>query len=290
MNYIYGYRNKINNKWYVGQTTMKLKERHRTHISGATHEKASDYNCLFHRKIREYGIENFELIVLEEVANKEDLDNKERYWIKEKQSFVGDGQGYNTTLGGQKRKDSDDYWDIRCSLNKEQALEIVNLLSSTTIPQTEIAKQYKIHVGIVNQINSGKKYRILQDNEYPIRKKTTTITTKETVEAIIALLKQGYGNVEIANMLGNGLKAGTVSAINIGDKHYQTDIVYPIRKETNSNKDKKTKAKQIKKLLEEGKLNNKQIAEIVGCDPSVVSRINSGNTYKDQNRTYPIRK
>ena len=37
-------------------------ERHRLHISGATHPKASDYNCLFHKKIREYGIDNFELI------------------------------------------------------------------------------------------------------------------------------------------------------------------------------------------------------------------------------------
>lgn len=290
MNYIYGYRNKINNKWYVGQTTMKLKERHRTHLSGATHEKASDYNCLFHKKIREYGIDNFELVVLEEVANKEDLDERERYWIKEKNSFVREGQGYNTTLGGQKRKDSEDYWDIRCLLTKEQALEIIGLLSSTNIPQTEIAKQYGINVGIVNQINSGKKYRFLSDIEYPIRQKVTNTTSEETVEAIITLLKQGYGNVEIANMLGNGLQAGTVSAINNGSKHRRSDIVYPIRKETNKEKSKKDKAEYIKKLLEEGQLNNKQIAEKVGCDPSVVSRINSGSTYKDQNRTYPIRK
>lgn len=290
MNYIYGYRNKINNKWYVGQTTMKLEERHRTHLSSATHEKASDYNCLFHKKIREYGIDNFELSILEEVVNKEDLDERERYWIKEKNSFVREGQGYNTTLGGQKRKNSEDYWDIRCSLTKEQALEIINLLSSTEMPQTEIAKQYNIHVGIVNQINSGKKYRLLQDTEYPIRQKTASFTSEEMVEAIITLLKQGYGNVEIANMLGNGLHAGTVSAINIGDKHRRPNIIYPIRKETNNNKNKKEKSEKIKKLLEEGQLNNKEIAEIIGCDPSVVSRINSGNTYKDQNRIYPIRK
>ena len=45
-------------------------ERHRLHISGATHPKASDYNCLFHKKIREYGIDNIELIVLEEIILK----------------------------------------------------------------------------------------------------------------------------------------------------------------------------------------------------------------------------
>lgn len=52
MNYIYGYRNKITNKWYVGQTSMTVEERHRLHVSSANHEKASDYNSLFHKKIR----------------------------------------------------------------------------------------------------------------------------------------------------------------------------------------------------------------------------------------------
>lgn len=85
-------------------------------------------------------------------------------------------------------------------------------------------------------------------------------------------------------------QAGTVSAINNGSKHRRSDIVYPIRKETNKEKSKKDKAEYIKKLLEEGQLNNRQIAEKVGCNPSVVSRINSGITYKDQNRSYPIRK
>ena len=211
MNYIYGYRNIKNNKWYIGQTSMKLQERHRLHISGATHEQASDYNCLFHKKIREYGIESFELVILEEVENKEDLDKKEQYWIKEKNSFVKNGQGYNLTSGGQYRKDNENYWDIRCALTKEQALEIIGKLQNTNIPQTDLAKQYNINVSIINQINSGKKYRLLKnESQYPIREKIKTITDEETVDTIIALLKEGYGNVEIAKMIGNGLKSGTV--------------------------------------------------------------------------------
>ena len=65
MNYIYGYRNKITNKWYIGQTSMTVEERHRLHLSSSNHEKASDYNTLFHKKIRQYGMNNFELITLE---------------------------------------------------------------------------------------------------------------------------------------------------------------------------------------------------------------------------------
>lgn len=289
MNYIYGYRNKINNKWYVGQTTLPLMERHRLHISGATHPKASDYNCLFHKKIREYGIDNFELIVLEEVENKEDLDSKEQYWIKEKNSFIKNN-GYNLTTGGQSRKQNENYWDNRCLLTPEQAQEVINLLFSTNIPQTEIAEQFKVSRSIINQINSGKKYRLLKDEEYPIRKSSTTITPEETVEVIIELLKQGYGNTEICDMLGNNLLPNTVSAINNGTKHKKNNLDYPIRKETNIAKNNREKAELIIKYLEENILNNKQIAEKVQCDPSVVSRINSGKTYYDHNRKYPIRK
>lgn len=290
MNYIYGYQNKITKKWYVGQTTLPIKERHRLHISGSYNQGASDYNCLFHKKIRQYGIENFELSILEEVEQVEDLDERERFWVKEKNSFVKNNQGYNLTTGGQQRKDNEDYWDIRCSLNKEQALEIINLLQTTEITQIEIAKKYNINVSIVNQINAGKKYRLLAETDYPIRQKKNNITQEETVDVIIALLQQGYGNVEIAEMLGNNLKPGTVSAINIGDKHKRKDIVYPIRKETNVLKQNKEKAQLIKKLLEEGQLSNKEIAQIVNCDASIVSRINYGHTYKEPDRVYPIRK
>lgn len=132
MNYIYGYKNKITDKWYVGQTTLPLKERHRLHLSGAYHKKASDYNCLFHKKIREYGIDNFDLIILEEVEDKSRLDEREQFWIKEKNSYVKNN-GYNLTLGGQKRKSNEDYWDNRCSLNKKQALEIINKLKFSEV-------------------------------------------------------------------------------------------------------------------------------------------------------------
>ena len=75
MNYIYGYQNKITGKWYVGQTSKSMEERHRLHLSSAYHETCNDYNCLFHKKIREYGIENFELVLLEQVIDKSLLDD-----------------------------------------------------------------------------------------------------------------------------------------------------------------------------------------------------------------------
>lgn len=287
MNYIYGYKNKINNKWYIGQTTMPLKERHRLHLSSAMHEKTSDYNCLFHQKIREYGIDNFELVILEEVKDKEQLDAREQFWIKEKNSYVKNGKGYNLTIGGQKRKNSENYWDLRCSLSKEQAQKIIMMLQTTAIPQTEIAKQFNISTSIVNQINTGIKYRLLNDNEYPIRTNDKNFLSETQIQEIILLLLQGYKNTEIAELTNANI--GQISAINMGRHNKQPNLTYPIRPETNERKKFKEKAEWIKQLLEENQLNNAEIASLVSCDASCVSRINSGKNYYEEGRIYPIR-
>lgn len=50
------------------------------------------------------------------------------------------------------------------------------------------------------------------------------------------------------------------------------------------------RANTIKSLLKENKLNNRQIADLVGCDPFVVSNINYGKNYYDNTLEYPLRK
>lgn len=37
------------------------------------------------------------------------------------------------------------------------------------------------------------------------------------------------------------------------------------------------------------KINNKEIAKLTKCDPSVISNINYGKSYKDNSLIYPIR-
>ena len=102
MYYIYCYTNKINQHKYVGQTN-NLERRKREHLSSSFNPKASSYNCLFHKKIREYGIENFEFSVLEILYEDNYIDEREKFWISEKESFCGTGKGYNMDLGGSKK-------------------------------------------------------------------------------------------------------------------------------------------------------------------------------------------
>lgn len=284
MNYIYGYQNKITGKWYVGQTSRSIKERHRSHLSSAYHNTCNDYNCLFHKKIREYGIENFELILLEEVADKSLLDEREQYWIKEKHSFVKDN-GYNLTTGGQQRKNNEDYQDIRQKFSNEEIKIIYELIKDENIKLTDIANEFNVSLSLICMINSGEKYHN-NDLIYPLRKQNIKIS-EEIADEIISLLKKNKGNAEIAKIYG--IDEDIVYRINKGLAH-KRNITYPIRKISNKKQELIDRANIIKSLLKENKLNNRQIANLVGCDPSVVSNINYGKNYYDDTLSYPLRK
>jgi group I intron endonuclease len=92
---IYLITNKLNNKKYIGQTKQKLKSRFIGHKSKAN--KGS--KIVFHSAIRKYGIENFEIILLEENINNIEISNqREIEFIKQYNTLLPNG--YNTLEGG----------------------------------------------------------------------------------------------------------------------------------------------------------------------------------------------
>ena len=99
---IYCFTNKINGKCYIGQA-VNLKKRLRSHYS--TFKKQNIPNMIFYTAVAKYGQENFDLEILEYCDNtlnleslKALLDEREKFYIKEKNSYVPNG--YNQTLGG----------------------------------------------------------------------------------------------------------------------------------------------------------------------------------------------
>lgn len=78
MGYIYKIVNDINNKVYIGQTTLKIKERFYQHISSARNSKI---NTHLYYAMRKYGIEHFQIQLIEEVDDNL-LPEREQYWIK----------------------------------------------------------------------------------------------------------------------------------------------------------------------------------------------------------------
>ena len=118
---IYMLQNKINGKKYIGQS-IDIKYRYNNHIHesyGANVDKSA-YNMAIHKAIRKYGINNFDLIVLEE-CNREKLDDREMYWIEYFDTY---NDGYNQTIGGGAVKNKIntekvfDLWDQEMSIDE----------------------------------------------------------------------------------------------------------------------------------------------------------------------------
>ena len=121
MYYIYCYINKINNHKYVGQTN-NYERRIREHRSCAFNEKSSSYNDLIHKKIREYGEENFQITILETLYTDEieEVNQREIYWIEKMQSHCSTGLGYNMSRGDGRRRYSNTLSDKELISFKEE--------------------------------------------------------------------------------------------------------------------------------------------------------------------------
>lgn len=93
---IYIALNTKNNKYYIGQTKLSLKERKQQHLRSKGHTKfryaLQKNKYFFIWSIHDIGY------------SKQELDNKEKYWIKFYKSNTDDF-GYNLTAGGDGRLD-----------------------------------------------------------------------------------------------------------------------------------------------------------------------------------------
>lgn len=156
---IYKITNNINNKVYIGQSS-DIHRRWTTHRAIAFNETDHSYNNPLYRAIRKYGLENFSFDILEECSVNE-LNEKEKYWIKYYNSFF---EGYNLTLGGDgsgNRK------------KKDQIIGIIQDLETTNMTHKEIANKWNISKEMVQGINTGRYWR--QDRKYPIQQRCIEI-------------------------------------------------------------------------------------------------------------------
>lgn len=89
---VYKITNKINGKFYIGQTTQNLVIRWKKHIHGKTKCTAIS------NAIQKYGKENFEIKVLAQCNSIEEMNHRESYYIKLFNTLAPNG--YNLRSGG----------------------------------------------------------------------------------------------------------------------------------------------------------------------------------------------
>ncbi len=90
---IYIIRNHMNDKVYIGQTIQAVNLRFNGHIKDSKSKKSKFYDA-----VKKYGKENFFYEVLETGLSEQELNERERYYIRK---FDSVKNGYNTGIGGE---------------------------------------------------------------------------------------------------------------------------------------------------------------------------------------------
>ena len=291
-NVIYAYKKKSSNKIvYVGQT-INLPERHKVHTQYDPFNKNTrEYDYPLSRGIRKYGVDEYELIILESNIKKEDLNDREKYWIKYYNTYW---DGYNQSIGGT--------YPTKPIFDDQKIDTVIEMLKDESYSYNDIIAKTGISMTHIYNINTGARRR-RDDLTYPIRKSNTKGTK--------GLKLSPEENLEIHNLLKNtslsyeeigqkyGVKRDTIGDINAGKtKSYLLENwTYPIRslsrtKATKKMKLSKEQVEQIVGLLLDSSKPFYEIASMYGVSSSTISGINSGRTksYYIQDINYPIRK
>lgn len=272
MRYIYCYTNKINGHQYVGQTS-NIKRRKNEHRSNSFNKLSEEYNLLFHKKLREYGEDNFAFTLLDSGEwDIEETNQKEIFWIEKLGTYCGDNNGgYNLTRGGQNKEHSRIY-------SKETIFEIKQKIKDG-INYRDLNKEYGISISYLSELNNGNLY--YDENEiYPLHK---YCQSENELNYIIYLLEETDIEMTLISKIVNK-SYSTIKKINSGALYYQNNIDYPLRKINSS----KSKGQQVQKFLLEGKSDN-EIIQLTGVSRQTISRINKGQTHYDNNLSYPLR-
>ena len=146
---IYMFTNLMNNKRYIGQSIV-LRKRILHHLNNFAHSR---YNAPIYRAFRKYGIENFELTILEVLEKDEHskltpiLDEFEKKYIKEYNSFGS--TGYNQTYGG-------DGGVLGYKMTKEQRQKISEASTKQSLDGRYKVYAKNIHTGEITEAINGK--------------------------------------------------------------------------------------------------------------------------------------
>jgi hypothetical protein len=195
LNTIYKITNKINGKVYIGKTSLTIEKRFKEHINDSKRfrcEKRPLYDAM-----NKYGVENFIIEEVETNITDEDINDKEQYYIKIYNSYIGfdNSNGYNATLGGDSKKYKE--WNVG---------EIVDLYINQNKNCREIAdivgldKSYIPRILVSNGITIRPSADVIREKQG----KTVYQLNKDTKEIINIYPSAGQANLSLGKKRGNG--------------------------------------------------------------------------------------
>jgi hypothetical protein len=157
---IYQIINNANGKSYIGQS-IDIDRRFRQHVINATNKKGRDYGKPLYQAMRNFGMDKFEFIILEECTfNK--LNEREIYYINK---FISYKNGYNGTPGG--RNVNFRQLKNKVKMTEEDVVQIRNdYLSGMTIAEVYLIYNQKISLEDFHQIWIGESYPAVHMDVY----------------------------------------------------------------------------------------------------------------------------
>lgn len=190
---IYKITNKVNGKSYIGQTRYTIEFRWKQH----QHKKDNTY---FHNAIHKYGVDNFNIEILEE-CDTEELNQKEIFYIAKYDTFKN---GYNLTIGG----------DGNRRLLLDDSYNEIKELYLSGFSSNKIATLYKVDKATI--------IKILKSLDVKLRNNKLNINNQEFLE-LVEDYKNGYSLRELSKRYdcsSSGLKEFLVKkGVDIKDKY-----------------------------------------------------------------------
>lgn len=157
---IYKYTNKLNGKVYIGRS-INITHRKWEHVNHPS------LHSIFDQLISKIGEDKFDFEIIEECLP-EELQEKEKYWIKYYDCCILDGRdkGYNMTRGGEEYASENNVW---AKLTEKEVIEIIDKLQHTKTSMYDLAKEYNVHYNSISNINRCKTWTWLHNFKNNIR-------------------------------------------------------------------------------------------------------------------------
>lgn len=132
---IYRVYTTFNNACYIGQAKDIYRRFNSHHIHDYKNKNNSCYNTKFYSALRKYGLDAFEIEILE-LCPTEELDKKEIFYINKYDSFH---HGYNSTLGGQNW--SENIHSEEIEQKKKETRELNQSLKGESHPRAKLTNE-----------------------------------------------------------------------------------------------------------------------------------------------------
>lgn len=207
---VYKITNKVTNQFYIG-SSENVARRWSDHKTRYKDETGKEYNKELYVAIRQYGLENFNIEVIEE-CDESMLKERESYYIKELNAILNGYNGYGLDKHGKACLTKDDVINIRNRYNEHHRKKEVYKDYIDRISEKGFHKVWNGYTwpGIMDEVYTKENIEFHKNNtgQKGIENGKASLT-EEDVISIRTYKKEGYPKQEVYEMYKDKVTKGS---------------------------------------------------------------------------------